>query len=156
MTDEEFSVMYGDYAFVLDGTPGDQIVELCPEGSSKGLCKANVEEYIDLYLKAYTNLDALQFKTFFLTFEDVVTRKVLGVLTADVARRRICSDATISSAEFKASTKFAIHSGPDEKLEEYTNLFMSIFDELENTDRQLLLKFMCGRSRLQPGVVQEI
>lgn len=33
---------------------------------------------------------------------------------------------------------------------------MSIFEEMKNTDRQLLLKFMCGRSRLQPGVEQEV
>ena len=35
-----------------------------------------------------------------------------------------------------------------------TDLFMSIFQEMDNSDRQLLLKFMCGRSRLQPGVEQ--
>ena len=57
-TDAEFAIVYGDYAFVLESI-GDKVVELCPSGTMIGLTKINAEEYIELYLKAYTKLDAL-------------------------------------------------------------------------------------------------
>ena len=35
-------------------------------------------------------------------------------------------------------------------------MFWKMFAGMSNQDRQLFLKFMCGRSRLEPGTVQEI
>ena len=35
-------------------------------------------------------------------------------------------------------------------------MFWRMIEEISNEDRQLLLKFMCGRTRLQPGVRQTI
>lgn len=33
-------------------------------------------------------------------------------------------------------------------------MFWQMIEEISNEDRQRILKFMCGRSRLQPGVTQ--
>jgi len=82
MSGDDFAAAYGDTAFVLESTTEDaQIIELCPLGSSKQLTQSNAEEYISLYLRAYTQLDELQFKTLYRAFEDVATRKVLAVTT---------------------------------------------------------------------------
>ena len=60
-TEAEFLEAYGDYAFILEGSSphGGKVIELCQDGATKGLTKANAEEYIDLYLRAYTRLDSL-------------------------------------------------------------------------------------------------
>ena len=60
MTDEEFDETYNEAAFVLETVSEDgTFIEICSEGSKRSLTRANAQEYIDLYLKAYTRLDEL-------------------------------------------------------------------------------------------------
>ena len=85
--------------------------------------------------------------------EDVGTRKIMALLTPQIAKRRICSSATIDLAAFKASTQFGAHVGgtseeKEKKKEELVAMFWAMVEGMANEDRQLLLKFMCGRSRL--------
>ena len=61
-SEAEFSSVFGDYTFVLDGgvTAEDgTVIELCESGQSKVLTKENAADYIQLYLRAYTKLDEL-------------------------------------------------------------------------------------------------
>ena len=68
-------------------------------------------------------------------------------MTPEIAKRRICSSATIDFGAFKASTYF--HGLHDEKeKEKYTKMFLEVVEDMNNEDRQLLLKFMSGRTRL--------
>ena len=60
MTDEEFNEAYKETAFVLETVSDDgTLIEICFNGSKRSLTRSNAEEYIDLYLKAYTRLDML-------------------------------------------------------------------------------------------------
>ena len=72
----------------------------------------------------------------------------MGLMTPQIAKKRICGDSTINLAAFKASTECEDEYGDDSKMED---MFWQMVEEMENKDRQLLLKFMCGRSRLEPG-----
>ena len=106
MSDEDFAAVYGETAFVLETHSEDgSLIELCPSGSTKALSRDNAEEYIELYLKAYTKLDSLQFGRLYIAFEDIATRKVLALTTPKIIKRRVCSSAIIDLASFKASTK---------------------------------------------------
>ena len=154
--------MFGELTFVLEGAVvtalgsenafDGKTLELCPSGSSKTLTRDNSEEYIRLYLRAYTEQDALQFSVLYQSFEDVANRDIMAILTPTIAKRRICSSSIISLEAFKASTDFNFSGGPeiyDEKdKKEAKDLFWKMIEEISNEDRQLILKFMCGRTRL--------
>lgn len=85
--------------------------------------------------------------------EDVGTRKIMNLLSPAIAKKRICADSKISLAAFKASTTVST-SELEENGEKYEKMFWQMVEEMKNEDRQLLLKFMCGRSRLEPGTQQ--
>ena len=53
-TEEEFEAIFGDYAFIFEDSINGSSTELYPDGASKGLTKANAQEYITAYLRAYT------------------------------------------------------------------------------------------------------
>ena len=64
--------MFGELTFVFEGSAlasenafDGKTLELCPSGSLKTLTKENSEEYIRLYLRAYTEQDALQFNVLY-------------------------------------------------------------------------------------------
>ena len=85
----------------------------------------------------------------------------MSLLTPEIAKRRTCSSATVDFEAFKVSTNFGsdfYERNPvtDDKIEAAKSMFLDIVSEMENEDRQLLLKFMTGRTRLQPGVSQTI
>lgn len=61
-SESEFAEVYGEQAFVLEnGARDGGLVALCEAGQSKMLTKDNAEEFVRLYLAAYTKLDSLQF-----------------------------------------------------------------------------------------------
>ena len=60
MTDEEFDEAYKETAFVLETVSHDgSLIEICSDGVKRCLNRANAEEYINLYLNAYTKQDEL-------------------------------------------------------------------------------------------------
>ena len=58
--DETFAMYYDGYMFDADFGQGQ--VALCDGGLEKPLKRNNVDEYIRLYLKKYTELEDLQYK----------------------------------------------------------------------------------------------
>ena len=62
---------------------------------------------------------------------------------------RACSDNIIDLEAFKKSTNF----GGNDELEEK---FWEVVEGFTNKERQMLIKFMCGRTRLQQGSEQYI
>ena len=103
-TDEEFSAVYGDYVFNLELASCSLPIELCQDGNTKHLTKANAAEYVDLYLEAFTKVDALQFKIVYHAIEDVATHKIMSMLTPENAKRRMCAVSIINVEAFKAQT----------------------------------------------------
>lgn len=87
MDDAGFTELYGQYLFILDDAQCEEgtITELCPNGSKTVLTRDNATNYISLYLKAYTSRDQLQFKHLYLAFEDVATKKIMQILTPEIA-----------------------------------------------------------------------
>lgn len=68
----------------------------------------------------------------------------------------MCSSNKIDVGAFKASTIFR-QSGCDKKEKDRVeSMFWEVIESMSNEDRQLVLKFMSGRSRLQPEVEQNI
>ena len=68
----------------------------------------------------------------------------------------MCSSNKIDVGAFKASTIFR-QSGCDQKEKDRVeSMFWEVIESMSNEDRQLVLKFMSGRSRLQPEVEQNI
>ena len=60
MNDEDFASVYEGTAFVLEATDEyDNVIELCEGGSNKALMRQNSDDYIKLFLQAYTRLDEL-------------------------------------------------------------------------------------------------
>ena len=105
MSELDFNAVYGETAFVLETSQDDgSVIELCPGGSSMALTRENSSKYIDLYLRAYTEQDSMQFRMLYQAFEDIGTRKVLSLINPQIAKRRICSSAIIDLDSFKAST----------------------------------------------------
>ena len=126
---------------------GDQNdeVELCSGGQQKCLTRENASEYVELMLQSYTRLDQLQFQALYEGFEDTVTKKVLSITPAEIAKKRTCSSSEINVDAFKASTEIEYDDG------NYAETFWEIIREITNKERQMVLKFMTGRTRLQPG-----
>ena len=58
--EEKFTEIYDGYTFEADFGTGDS-VELCENGATTPLLRINVNEYVNLYLKAYSKLDQRQF-----------------------------------------------------------------------------------------------
>ena len=143
MSDEDFDSIFAGYFFEAD-IGDDDLVELCEGGAERPLKRQDVDEYIRLFLKKYTQQDAMQFKLVYQGIEDVVCKRTLLHLSPQVAQRRACSKAEITIKALKASSKV-------EGSEKMKNWFWEVMESFENNDRQLFLKFMCGRTRLQQG-----
>lgn len=62
-------------------------------------------------------------------------------MTPKIAMARACSDSIIDLQAFKASTYF-------DGSESLKDRFWSVIEEFTNMERQMLIKFMCGRTRL--------
>jgi len=60
MDEEQFVAIFDGYFFEADLGNGKS-VELLDNGAEKALTGQNVQQYVDLYLKAYTRLDEKQF-----------------------------------------------------------------------------------------------
>ena len=67
---------------------------------------------------------------------------MLSFVKPEITKRRTSSSSKIDIAAMKASTD--LHGGDIESYER----FWQVFEEFSNDDRQLLLKFMSGRTRL--------
>ena len=127
MSELDFNAVYGETAFVLETSQDDgSVIELCPGGSSKALTRENASEYIDLYLRAYTEQDSIQFRKLYQAFEDVGTKKVLSLINPQIVKRRICSSAIIDLESFKASTSIS---------EDVKEFFWQVVEEMSNDDR---------------------
>ena len=125
MSDEDFAAVYGETAFILEAMDQDGgVIELCSDGSSKCLTRANAGEYISLFLQAYTKLDELQFRMMYEAFEDVATKNVLALVSPQIVKRRISSNAIIDVESMKASTEIS-HSniGSDEDEKKAVDMF---------------------------------
>ena len=75
------------------------------------------------------------------------------------ARSRVCSERQIDFKTFKAQTTFQYDSSLNynrDQKEKCQNMFFSMVESMSNNERSLLLKFMCGRSRLQADVTHEV
>ena len=115
MSDEDFEAVYGETAFILEAMDQDgDVIELCSKGSSKCLTRANAEEYISLFLQAYTKLDELQFLTMYEAFEDIATQNVMALVNPQIVKRRISSNAIIDIAAMKASTVITVNANKEE------------------------------------------
>ena len=73
-------------------------------------------------------------------------------MTPQIIAKRAVAPQIISISALKASTTDC----NAETRPELKTWFWEIMEEWSNENRQLFLKFTCGRSRLQPGVQQRI
>lgn len=127
----------------------EETVELCEGGSTKALTRHSTEEYIDLYLKKYTEQDAIVFERLWIAIQDCVGETLLSHLTAPIAANRTSAKPFITAAAFKAAVH--ISCGSDERGKNNLRWFWEIFEEMSKQDRTLVLKFMSGDSRIKPG-----
>ena len=146
MNDNECSAILEAYTFEADFGSG-HAVELCEGGSHRDLTREDVDEYVHLFLLKYTEDDSVQFNLLFKGFEDVCARRLLLHMNAEITSKRTCSTAQINVKAFKAATYFE-----SEERKELSDWYWQLIEEdFSNNDLQLLVKFICGRSRLQSG-----
>mmetsp|Transcript_3428 Transcript_3428/g.4537 ORF Transcript_3428/g.4537 Transcript_3428/m.4537 type:complete len:90 (+) Transcript_3428:2498-2767(+) len=74
---------------------------------------------------------------------------MLAHLSASEAANRTSAKPFITTAAFKAGCRIYVSSS--EEGQKNLKWFWEIFDEMSKKDRELLLKFMSGDSRLKEG-----
>jgi len=143
MSDSEFDELYPDQFMVSDFGFG-RVVELCEGGSKIKLTRNNVEIFADLFVKKYFEQDRLQFEAFFQGIEAVCGRLTLKMLNEETIETRACSSKQVSWQAMKRQFKFDCERSVKEK-------FLWCIKEMTSLDRQKLLKFMSGATRLIPN-----
>ena len=68
LSEEEFAYKYDGWFFETDFKGDGTVVELCDHGTERPITSDNVDEFVNLYLYKYTELDSLQFKQVYLGF----------------------------------------------------------------------------------------
>lgn len=76
--------------------------------------------------------------------EDVCGKRMLLQLQPSIGSKRACASSQIDTKSFKALCRV---DGNKEGVE----MFWELFEEFSNADRQLLIKFATGRTRLAQG-----
>lgn len=151
VSEEDFLAGYEGTFFQADFGDGN-IVDLCENGAEKQLTKGNAREYVQSYLEKFTQRDQPQFQLIYDCIQFVVGKRMMLFMTPQILAKRAVAPQIISISALKAST-----DTDNEKLRpELKTWFWEIMEEMSNDDRQLFLKFTCGRTRLQPGVKQRI
>ena len=113
------------------------------------LTRANAEEFIELFLKRYTEQDALQFERVWLALQDSVGERTLLHMTEQIAANRTSSKPLITVAAFKAACR--VHYDRSDLGKKTYKMFWEIFAEMDKKDRERMLKFMSGDSRIVPS-----
>jgi len=153
----EFSMMFDGYNFEADFGNGEEYVELCLGGSQKPITIDNVNEYVDLYLRKYTENESLVFKCVYQGIEDVCGKRMLIHMLPHLASRRACASSKITIKALKAVVRLDVDNCDDdedakkEKEKERKDRFWRVMETFSHEDRQLFVKFATGRNRLAQG-----
>ena len=128
---------------------------MCEGGSQKPIAIENVNEYIDLYLRKYTEQEDLQFKLVYQGIQDVCGKRMLVHMLSHLACRRACASSKIEMKALKAviCLEADFYREEDETIrkkleEEAKERFWRVMESFSYEDRQLFVKFATGRTRL--------
>ena len=153
--DETFAMYYDGYTFEADF--GEGSVPLCDGGLEKPLQRNNIDEYIKLYLKKYTEMEDLQYKCIMQGINDVCGKRLMMHMLPHLAGRRACASSKIDMKALKAVTRLHAHvhgdqeSTPEQRKEKEKAMiarFWKVIESFSNDDRSLFVKFATGRQRL--------
>ena len=154
LSKSDFNVMFDDYKFEADFGTGVEYVELCEGGAAKQITIENVDEYINLYLKKYTAQEDLQFKCVYQGIQDVCGKRLLIHMLPHLASRRACASSKIDIKTLKAVVSLHCYLSIDDEDQkkkaekEAKDRFWRVMETFSHEDRQLLVKFATGRTRL--------
>lgn len=139
-------VASGEYETRFEADLGDGTEqELCEGGAQIAVTEQNRDEFIRLYLAKYFEQDRLIYDTIISGVKSIVPPQVLNLLSVEKAHK-IAFAATKISAEQFISQLFCYDS--DNDTFEY---FKKTVREFTYNERQALLKFITGSSRLGVG-----
>ena len=156
---DELKANYETLTFEAD-LDSEQRVELVPGGANIQINKSNIDDYIAKYLEAYSRLDSLQFRYVMQGILHVCGTPVVQFLTPEVANSRACGPAKIVFDQFKSSVEVSSKENQCDYIEDdvYAEFkvkhditqewFWQIVESMSDKDRQRLLKFWTGRTRL--------
>lgn len=148
MTEDEFNELYPDSFFVSDFGFG-RLHELCERGATIKLNRENVQLYIDSFVQKFFEQDRIQFAALFRGVETVCGKFLLKMLTEEMAEARGCSSKQVSWQAMKRQLVFSCERRSKEN-------FLWCIKEMTNTERQKLLKFFTGATRLIPNQQYDI
>lgn len=132
-----------NYTTVLSN--GEEIA-LEPDGEFKKVKKANINEFINLVVKARFNESKLQTKAIQQGMDQVLQGRFAQItyLSPTAFEIRACGEKEISLDALKSITSY-----PNcEESHEIVARFWRVFESFTHEERSLYLKFVWGRNRL--------
>lgn len=119
-------------------------IELCDGGKTKQVTKENVEEFIELVLKARFDEGNEQMKWIKEGVYTVIPKHILNMLTWEEIEIRTAGDKVVDLDVLK---KWTIYSGCDTE-HRIVKMFWSVMESMEEFEKQQYLQYVWGRQRL--------
>jgi len=142
MDAEQFSMTFFE-TFTVDSTD-NRTVELCPGGAAMDVTFENRKEYCDLVERYRLHEFDLQAAAVRRGLATIVPIHMLNILTWEALERSVCGRANVDVDLLESCTTYEGCSRSDKHIEN----FWQIVRAFDTQERQALLKFTWGRSRL--------
>ena len=144
LSDEDFSAAV-DQNFTAVLSNGTE-VELCPDGESKKVKKDNIDEFINLVLKARFSEATEQVKAIQKGLDQVFMGKLnlISYLTPEAIEVRACGAKEVDIDRLKSITSYPNCSADHDIVKR----FWRVFEGFSHEQRSSYLKFVWGRNRL--------
>ena len=144
LTDEEFEQTV-DQTFTTVLSNGDEI-NLCENGDTRKVRKTDIEEFIDLVVKARFNEASEQNKAIQSGIDAVFQGKLghISYLNHDAIETRACGSKKIETERLRSITIYP-NCGADHEI---VGRFWRVFESFTYEERAIYLKFVWGRNRL--------
>ena len=144
LSDEEFKeTISQNFTTVLSN--GDEVI-LCDGGTDRMVQKSDIDEFIDLVLKARASEATEQVKA----IQDGMSTVLMGnldmisYLTPEAIEIRACGEKTVQIELLKSITEYQRCSADHEAIQR----FWRVIESFSHEERMLYLKFVWGRNRL--------
>ena len=124
--------------------PGGEIVELKEKGSNIYLNENNCEEFLELYLKTFTNQGYAQAKAIQKGLFEVIPEYMIKFLTPADLEKKICGEPFFDLDLLRTTTVYNGYKPADITIK----LFWQFLSECSLEDKCNYIKFVWGRSRL--------
>mmetsp|Transcript_3272 Transcript_3272/g.3886 ORF Transcript_3272/g.3886 Transcript_3272/m.3886 type:complete len:687 (+) Transcript_3272:309-2369(+) len=127
-------------------------VELKEGGSDLFVTKDNLAEYVKLFLKYYLyDRSQAQLTTFLKGFHEIIPQSFLSIFTEDEFERIMCGVSDISVADWKQNVTYRREFKEEGENHPVIVWFWEAVTELSTEDREKLLQFITGSSRVPVG-----